>query len=643
MGSLTSRVVTRISSRPSGASALVTRDGFSSDFGIAGLDFLSGASKERPYVRKTAEYRKDQIDQTPIPGEQSMVFWWLRSQISFHGGTGILFEEPALDPGILYSDPLAAVSIPVRYQDSEGVDPFTQPGHVTLLPTTTLNQADVGSIILEGAQDASGVDMYLQATSSTLRRVVAGSSATVTWGGAATILSMTNDGTNYYVADSVGIWKGTLAGGAGAKAWNTGSSAVVIKWVKDRLMAAIGLSLYELVGGSPPTLPTALYTAQKPNYVWSAIEDGPDGIYLAGHDGNVSDIWFVGLTTGVGNTPVLSPPKKISELPRGEIIYCLKQVLGSFLAIGTNKGIRIAQFDSAGRVNYGPLFCTLPTGASPVYSIDAYDRFVLGAWGNGMADGTSGLVKIDLGFQTQFQHFAYCKDLRSHVTGTVRSVTQLGSTGRMVFAVDGHGSYLQSSSTLEPNGYLQTGNIRFHTQEAKLYKLVKLQIATTYGSVSASMSTSTGGNSSIGTLSSGSTGGELGLPYLSPMDWANLTFTLARDGVDSTKGPTFNSYQLKALPAQKNQRNILVPILLFDHETDKFGNKRGYEGFAMDRLAALEELEEARDELMFQDFSRVPFGNRLVVIDDINFQQTDPPTNAEGLGGYAYVTLRTVT
>ena len=64
------------------------------DIAIAGLPFFLLNSDDAPYRRVTAQYRKQQIDQSREPGEQTLTGWWLRSQSSFHLGAGIKFFEP---------------------------------------------------------------------------------------------------------------------------------------------------------------------------------------------------------------------------------------------------------------------------------------------------------------------------------------------------------------------------------------------------------------------------------------------------------------------------------------------------------------------------------------------------------------------
>ncbi len=61
------------------------------DVAINGQPFFLMASDDSPYRRVTAQYRKQQYDQTREAGEQSLTGWWFRSQSSFHLGQGIKY------------------------------------------------------------------------------------------------------------------------------------------------------------------------------------------------------------------------------------------------------------------------------------------------------------------------------------------------------------------------------------------------------------------------------------------------------------------------------------------------------------------------------------------------------------------------
>jgi hypothetical protein len=80
-------------SNPS-SSSTYSATGEAYDVAIAGYPFFLFNSDDNPYRRVTAQYRKQQIDQTREAGEQTLTGWWLRSQSSFHFGAGIKFFEP---------------------------------------------------------------------------------------------------------------------------------------------------------------------------------------------------------------------------------------------------------------------------------------------------------------------------------------------------------------------------------------------------------------------------------------------------------------------------------------------------------------------------------------------------------------------
>ena len=95
--------------------------GYSYDVAINGLPFFMMIGDEQPYRRVTAQYRKQQIDQSREPGEQTLTGWWLRSQSSFHYGQGIKFFEPIQDESLRF-----------QYTESKGINVWEK-GQCTLL------------------------------------------------------------------------------------------------------------------------------------------------------------------------------------------------------------------------------------------------------------------------------------------------------------------------------------------------------------------------------------------------------------------------------------------------------------------------------------------------------------------------------
>jgi len=65
--------------QPSYVSDIWTNTTVAYDVAIGGLPFFYGISNERPYIRQTAPYKKEQFDNSKEPGEQTLEGWWIRS------------------------------------------------------------------------------------------------------------------------------------------------------------------------------------------------------------------------------------------------------------------------------------------------------------------------------------------------------------------------------------------------------------------------------------------------------------------------------------------------------------------------------------------------------------------------------------
>jgi hypothetical protein len=115
---------------------------------------------------------------------------------------------------------------------------------------------------------------------------------------------------------------------------------------------------------------------------------------------------------------------QVAEFPPGEEVHALKVYLGTYVAIGTSRGVRIGQIGSNGRMQYGPL--TVET-TQPVRSLSSRGQFVYAAI-EADIDGFSGCARIDLseeinqvganGYVTSNSfRFAWAYDAQAHVTG----------------------------------------------------------------------------------------------------------------------------------------------------------------------------------------------------------------------------------
>jgi hypothetical protein len=612
------------------------------DVAVGGLPFFYAINDARPYVRQTAPFNKEQFDNGSEPGEQSLTGWWLRSQSSFHNGTGIKFYDPS-----------AGETVAHRFADSDNVDVWTK-GQATLLKeTANMTGVTTGVYKLISIVDGSTNKIlgWIPA-STTIKNYTASGTAVeythVTGIGTpldTAILAIATDGTNLFIADNDHIYTGPIATPTAgySRYYNTGSEKVVLGWVKQRLVACIGASVYELTNakGSTHALPTATYTHPNADWTWSSISEGGSAIYAAGYAGGNSAIYkFVLSTAGV--MPTLTSGIVAAQLPIGEIVYKIESYLG-YLMIGTNKGMRVASIsDTTGDLSYGPLIFEDTNG---VYDFAFRDKYV---WATGTVNGYAGLYRIDLSAEIEPLRFAYAKDAYlSTATGYATSVDFVGNTDQIAFTTSGsNGIAIQSATVLSTSGSITTGKIRFSTLELKNYKrLLARGTFTSGGFTLSSLATTTSGsdtqfdhityNIGVDAVEVTTTQPEVAQEFLA------YKFTFDRDTTDTTAGPTFKGYQAKATIATPRQRIIQFPVYCFDIETDRFNTVVGFEGRAFERIKLLEEIEKTGDVLTWQDLTTGE--SQQAVIQQVTFTRMTPPDKRfDGFGGVAEITIRTV-
>jgi hypothetical protein len=372
------------------------------DVAIGGQPFLLAASDKFPYQRQTATYRKQQFDNSKEIGEQSFEGWWLRSQSSFHLGAGINYLDPYLSENVQF-----------RFNDSAGVDVWT-PGQVSMLADTENVFTLSDNIQMFGAIDSLDQDCVFVSDDDVLTRIAAdGTDATIAYGGSGSdITSLAQDGLNYYAANDTGIYRGDLTGtgATGSIFYQTGDNTV-IGFVKQRLVAAIGPSVYEITsstGATGPLVADKRYTHPDVNWIWTAIVEGPQAIYASGYRGNNSSIFKFTLST-VGVMPTLTNAVTAADFPDDEHVTALGVYLGTYMMIGTNKGIRVGILDANGDITYGPLIYE-KSDVSHTTAFAFEDRFAYATVTNDI-DGKSGLIRIDLSQEIEPGRYAYAKDL----------------------------------------------------------------------------------------------------------------------------------------------------------------------------------------------------------------------------------------
>jgi hypothetical protein len=612
--------------------------GESYDVALGGQPFFYAIADERPYIRQTAPYRKEQFDNNQEPGEQSLTGWWLRSQSSFHNGTGIKFYDPS-----------AGEIVSHRFTDSNNVDVWTK-GEVTLLKETA-NLSGVTSGVYKSLSIVDGSTDKLLGwipTSTTINNYTSAGTAVaythVTSIGTpldTAILDIATDGSHLFIADNDHIYTGPIATPTAgySRYYNTGEDDVVLGWVKQRLVAGIGASIYELTNakGSTHTLPTATYTHPNADWTWTSISEGGSAIYVAGYSGTSGAIYKFTLSTA-GVMPTLTSGIVAAQLPSGEYPHKIESYLG-YLLIGTNKGVRVATIsDTNGDLSYGPLIIE---AANTGLDFAFRDRF---AWVTGSINGYAGLYRIDLGNELETLRFAYAKDTYlDGATGYATTVNFVGNSNQIAFTTSGsNGIAIQSTSVLATTGYITTGYIRYGTLEPKNFKRLLARGDFTKGSLTLATIDKNDVPYDHITYEAGVTAVEVttSQPQIA-QEYVAYKFTFNRDSSTTSTGPIFKGYQAKATIATPRQRNLKFPVYCFDIETDRYNVISGYEGSALQRLQILENIEEGGDVVTWQDLTTGE--TRQVIIEQILFTRMTPPDRRfDGFGGVIEITIRTV-
>ena len=620
------------------------------DVAFGGLPFFLQTNDESNYRRVTAQYRKNQVDMSREPGEQTLTGWWLRSQSSFHLGQGIKFFEPQQDESLRF-----------QFTYGKGCDVWTK-GQITLLKdvnsySSVTNGLQTNKRPYQSTRSIrySSKDAVLVWDGYKIDKVEADgtvvSFVNYTPGTDYPILSVCDDGTfAYWVTNKVGtnrlqVNKRPLDSSAAASEMFTSATITatnaVIEFTKERLVMAVNNSIYEFAI-SAVALPTAVYSHPSASFTYTSITSSGAAIYLAGYNGIQSTIQKFTLST-TGAMPTLTSAITAAELPVGEIVFKVYYYLG-YMAIGTNLGLRVAAVsDQDGSINYGPLIFN---SEQPVYDVAGYDKYL---WCTTNVDGSPGVSRVDLGQQVGTTLvFAYAWDLYDSTrTGfTTTACAFVGNTDRLAFLTSNNGTtngkvYIESATVLVPTATLRVGYIRYNTLENKIFKFLQPRYQSTNGSLAIYSIDQYNNEYAIGSFAQGADITQIGIPYpATPQQYLGFKFVMERSDTDSTKGPLFTGYQVRSLPSIPRQRLIQYPVELFDHEMDKFNNPSGYENSAYNRLMSMQELENLGDLIRVEDFRTGE--SYLGLIEEMDFiNRTPSDKRYSGYGGLLLVTIRT--
>jgi hypothetical protein len=622
------------------------------DTALGGMPFIYAINDARPYIRQTAPFKKEQFDNQPEPGEQSLTGWWIRSQMSFHAGDGITFYEPAQ----------TAPNSPAhyRYADSKGVNVW-EPGQVTLLNSTTAGHNMTGQIksnlrpnqqvrsikwsTNNGVLVMDDFDVDKISSNGTVTHFIDYNSGTDS-----PVYAITDDGTFAYwitnTATKKTVYKKALtltSTDADTKMFDeVGTiSNAIMEYVKERIVMCADNKVYEFAP-SASAMPTAIYTNPSTTHVFTSIAASGPAIYIAGYNGIQSNIVKFTLSTA-GVMPTLTSAITAAELPVGEIVHKIHYYLG-YMVIGTNKGIRVATVsDQDGSLSYGPLIVET---TQPCYDFASRDHYVWCATG---VNGEPGVIRIDLSLEIEPLRFAYANDLYfSGVTGhQTTGCAFAADTDQLMFSTTATSSevgymYYENESQLMPTGYITTGYIRYNTLEPKNFKRLVARGDFEYGSMT--LETVTADGTEYDVVAYDASVPPVEVTTSNPQEaqeYLAYKFILYRDGTTASRGPVMKGYQAKATIATPRQRVMRFPVYCYDVETDRYNVQVGYEGRAFDRIGQLESIEENGDVVTWQDLTTGE--SRQAVIEQISFTRLTPPDRGfTGYGGVIDITIRTV-
>ena len=636
------------------------------DFAIGGMPFIMGVTDNTPYKRQTAPFRTERYDTERDPGEHSLAGsgYWIRSQSSWHYGDGIQFTEP-----LEGND----AEVRFRYRDSVGVDPWT-PGQVSLLPATEKVLSLSGESKVLSGVDSSGnsilyvADFSASPTTSIYKVTASGTtSAYINRSalGNEQITGFETDGHYLVVTTALSLYDIDTATGTVHKHYENDKGTIThayIDYVKSRYIAGVTMSdgssgVYELNIGlshSGPAIKFSALTAvngsttMPKNWKWTDFSESRGAIYGSGYVGDYSSVFKL----TVDSTGALGTIQTTAVMPRGEIVHGLWGYLGTYVMVGTNKGVRVATVDTNYDLTYGPI---IHHTTSPVSEFDARDSYMWFGVSNGV-DGQTGTYRINLaqpltlaGYATPVSTGMYAKasDVYAEsTTGTINSLT-IFDTDRVAFTISGSGLWFQKQDgSLVPSGYWRTGRIRYSTLENKAFKRLRVRTPDAVdGNIDILRVIEDGTDEAFVTIKEGTNRNydyDLASVFTDVAVDASFKFLMSRNSTDATKGPIIYGIGVKALPTPTRARVIQMPLFCYDKETDKLGMMLGYEGYAHDRLSQLEILEATGKTVMLQDFNAG--GEPVeVIVEQVSFTRSTPSArNFKGYGGIIIVTARTV-
>jgi len=500
--------------------------------GLGGIQYLIDLEQYR--YQGLPAFRDAGAVQSAEPSDQmfdSQGSWW-RYRISFHHGAGQ--EVADLD---------TEVSDRFRYWQSRGIDPFEK--YRACLVKRTYQTLGVAADDIYMV--ATGTHVYVSDGAALKRSADLAAWVSIT-GLAGTIVGLTTDGTNVYVATNSGIY--VVGAGTGATVFTTAVATTGynnIAFVANRLLAGDGNRVVEVTS----TALSNIYTHFQAAFRWTTIFNVGSRIYVGGYSGNRSEL-FSATTTDAGALVLAAEAASFfaGELLRNAISY------GGSVVLATSEGVRFATLGSEGTLEYGPLI----QDAGDTRALAAQGRFAWFGWET-FPDSGCGVGRLALDQFTDTLQPAYATDVFTNdVNGDIMAIARFED--RTVFAVSGEGIYVSHPTEYVSEGWLDTGELYFGTVEDKSVTEARARVDPLQPYENVQIQVYDPEKSLL--LASGSTNidNEVGITVNAEGEIANrVTMRITLRGNGSSE-PCLRHWRARAYPVAPGTEEWLVPLII---------------------------------------------------------------------------------
>lgn len=593
------------------------------DWLVNGVPFLLWPSEEDPYIRDMKEDVKEQFDSSREAGEQSFGYWWLRSQASYHGGAGQAFLDTSQ----------AEVSR-TRYFTSNYVDPLTTQGQISVnagFSRQAVNRSDSALVTWSGVlrlATGSGSDNTVKIADIP----DLSSETSVTLGASGTVQAMCTDGENIFVAINDRVRRIAAGGAVTDCGAVTFAGPVSMGFAKSRVILTTGPEVYEIDPTGATLTYTALYEHPSPTWQYTAVADGPNGIYLAGYLGPLSELSLMTVTDDPTDGLVLGAPIVQLRTPPSEIIQDVAFYLNAFFGLATSNGIRVGSFTPYGQPQYGALL----NPGNPAYSVAGSGSLLY-------FGGANRVWAVDLGTQVAEGRFAFAQygdniNPASSTDPVVSVEAAVVNNVDKLFAVQGSGgvAYQPTTPVVPASATLTTSWARFGTVEPKRLHYVRIEgtfpVPETGNALTFTVESIDGATRTFA-VGGGRNFYEFGLSNFSTAEAFRIVFALS-------SGTVLRSWQMKARPAPLQYQQLILPLACWDFEMTADGQEMGYDGFALDRLLRLEEA--ARSNAIVTLVDKWTNTQHQAQLTQVQFRQTVMPGGVRRNGGKVTVVARLI-